>query len=149
MNEKTKFIIYFFATVTLIFIIGIFSGCRGAPSPRIEYLVEARIVNAVNAERARWLEEHNRNLAIRIAEGLSEADARVSAADGELQQVIAAAREYRALFLSVIDYLLSYRSCEPSIETDIENNCGGSDCASDIQNFTDGELRAIDSQDRQ
>jgi len=124
MNERLAFIFCLLA----ISATGLLSGCRTAPSPRVEYLVEARIVNAVNAERARWLEEHNLNLAIRIAEGLSEADARISAADGELQQVITTAREYRALFIAVIDYLLSYRSAEPLIETDIENkrddSCG-------------------------
>jgi len=128
MNEKPTLVFYCFAFIAIFFIAGILTGCRTTPAVGIEYMVEARILNAVNAERARWLEEHNRNIAIRITERLSEADARISAADGELQQVIAAAREYRALFLAVIDYLLSHRSNEPPVKTDIEN--GRSDFSS-------------------
>ena len=134
MNEKSALVFYSLAFIALVSIAGILSGCRATPSPRIEYLVEARIVNAVNAERARWLEEHNRNIAIRITEGLYEADARISAADGELQQVIAAAREYRALFLAVIDYLLSYRSNEPPVKTDIEDGRGDTCGSGGVQN---------------
>jgi hypothetical protein len=98
VNEKITAVI---ASIALLVIITCASGCRSAPIAGDESLVEARILAAVNAERNRWTE----GLAQQLNQGLREIDGRVDAIEGGLQQVAAAAREYREFVLSIIDGL--------------------------------------------
>jgi len=91
----------FFLIAVVIFVICTSTGCKSTPVPGDESLVEARIIAAVNAERTRWVASLNQY----IRDGLRDADARVDAVEGGLQQVTAAAREYRAFVLDLIDRL--------------------------------------------
>ena len=102
-----------------------FTGCRSSQAARDESLVESRILVAVNAERNRWLEEFSRELGNRMAEGLREVDRRVDAVEGGLQQVAAAAREYRQFVLGIIDGLQYPESPEAEIDNNASNSNRG------------------------
>jgi len=93
--------ILFCALIGIIVFSGTISGCRSVTPAGDESLVEARILTAVNAERARWTEE----LSQRIGDGLRQVDQRVNAVEGGLQQVAVAAGEYRKFVLELIDSL--------------------------------------------
>jgi len=83
-------------------------GCKSGPVAGDESLVEARIINAVNAERNRWTKELSQHL----TDGLGEIDQRVDAVGGNFEQVVFAAREYRQFILTTLDRFLPVGSEE-------------------------------------
>lgn len=104
MRKKKSF--SFFCIPFIIFSVFIFLWNTSCVSGRFkdagsESLVEARIVNAVNAERNKW----NSELSAYVTDGIREIDERIDLIEGEVQQVIFAAGEYRRFVISIIDGL--------------------------------------------